>query len=211
MRPGHLFSHGRNHSVAHAPEASPMHFRLVSSLLFLALSLAGLATADDPCRSGPQPKQRPGPYSSLVAVGPQRGQQHCYVCEAGEKPTVIVFARSLSDPLGKLVHGIDRAVGANKAADLRAWVTFLADDQTALDPKVVQWAQKHAVTNVPLGIFEDVVGPPTYLLAREADVTVLLSVKQRVVANFAFRPGELNDAAIDGILKALPRLVSEKK
>jgi hypothetical protein len=180
------------------------------SLTFL-LVITALANGDDPCRSGLRPKQRPGPYSSLVAVGPQRGQQHCYVCEAGEKPTVIVFARSLSEPLGKLVHGIDKAVAANKAADLRAWVTFLADDQTALDPKVVQWGQKHAVKQVPLGIFEDVVGPPTYLLAREADVTVLLSVKQRVVANFAFRPNELNDAAIDGILKTVPQIIGEKK
>jgi hypothetical protein len=109
------------------------------------------------------------------------------------------------------VHRIDKAVADNKVADMRGWVTFLAEDQTALDPKVVQWSQKHAIRNVPLGIFEDIVGPPTYLLARDADVTVLFSVKQRVVANFAFRAGELNDAAIDGILKAVPKIAAEKK
>jgi hypothetical protein len=175
--------------------------------------LAGccLAVADEPCKSGLQPTQRPGPYSSLIAVGPQRGQQHCYICEAEDRPVVIVFARSLSEPLGKLVQGIDRAVIDHKAAELRGWVTFLADDQTALDPKVVQWSQKYAVKNVPLGIFEDTVGPPTYLLAREADVTVLISAKQRVVANFAFRAGELNDPAVDAILKTVPKAVSEKK
>jgi hypothetical protein len=180
-----------------------------SSLALLAIF--GLASADEPCKSGLQPAQRPGPYSSLVAVGPQRGQQHCYVCEAADRPVVIVFARSLSEPLGKLVGRIDRAVGQHKAADLRAWVTFLAEDQTALDPKVVQWGQKHAIKAVPLGVFEDTVGPPTYLIARDADVTVLLSVKQRVVANFAFRAGELNDAAIDAILLAVPKIASEKK
>jgi hypothetical protein len=186
-----------------------MSLRLSST--FALLAVAGLSVADEPCKSGPQPNQRPGPYSSLVAVGPQRGQQHCYVCEAADKPVVIVFARSLSEPLGKLVHQIDKAVASHKAADLRAWVTFLADDQTALDPKVVQWSQKHALRNVPLGIFEDIVGPPTYLLARDADVTVLLSVKQRVVANFAFRAGELNDATIDSIAKAIPRIATDKK
>jgi hypothetical protein len=186
-----------------------MSWRLMPPLVLLLV--CGLASADEPCKSGLQPAQRPGPYSSLVAVGPQRGQQHCFVCEAADKPLVIVFARSLSDPLGKLVHGIDKAVADQKKADLRGWVTFLAEDQTVLDPKVVQWSQKHALKNVPLGIFEDTVGPPTYLLARDADVTVLLSVKQRVVANFAFRAGELNDTAIDGILKAVPRIVGEKK
>ncbi len=170
-----------------------------------------LGTADEPCKSGPQPSQRPGPYSSLVAVGPQRGQQHCYVCEAADRPLVIVFARSLSDPLGKLVQRIDRSLAEHKTAELRGWVTFLAEDQTALDPKVVQWSQKHAIRNMPLGVFEDTVGPPAYLLAREADVTVLLSVKQRVVANFAFRAGELNDAATDAILKAIPKIAAAKK
>src|SRR5205085_11202615 len=131
--------------------------------------------------------------------------------EAADRPTVIVFARSLSEPLGKLVQKVDRALPEHKVAELRGWVTFLAEDQTALDPKVVQWGQKHAIRNIPLGIFEDTVGPPAYLLARDADVTVLLSVKQRVVANFAFREGELNDAAIDTILKTLPKIAPAKQ
>src|SRR5437763_12564172 len=177
----------------------------------MLLTFAGLVLADEPCKSGPQPSQRPGPYSSLVAVGPQRGQQHCYICEAADRPVVIIFARSLSEPLGKLVSRIDRSIGENKSADLRGWATFLTEDQTALDPKVVQWAQKHAIKRMPLGIFEDTVGPPTYLLAREADVTVLLSVKQRVVANFAFRAGELNDSAIDTVLKTVPKIAAAKK
>jgi len=177
----------------------------VASLVALGLA------ADEPCKSGLQPSQRPGPYSSLVAVGPQRGQQHCYVCEAADRPVIIVFGRTLSDPLGKLVNCLDRSIADHKAVEMRGWVTFLAEDQTALDPKIVQWAKKHAIKTVPLGIFEDTVGPPTYLLAREADVTILFSVKQHVVANFAFRAGELNDAAIDGILKAVPRLAAGAK
>jgi hypothetical protein len=167
------------------------------------------AFADDPCRSGPQVNQRPGPYSAVVAVGPQRGQSHCFICEAADRPTVIVFARSLSEPLGKLVHQVDRALAEHKAADLKAWVTFLSEDQTGLDPKVVEWGKKHATGAVPLGVFDDVVGPPSYLLARDADVTVLLSVKQRVVANFAFRAGELTDATAGQVLKALPRILKK--
>jgi hypothetical protein len=180
-----------------------MHFLIGLAALTLA--------ADEPCKSGLRANQRPGPYTALVAVGPQRGQQHCFICEAGDKPLVIIFARQLSDPLGKLVHKLDKAVADHKAADLRGWVTFLADDQTAFDPQVVKWGQRHATGNVPLGIFEDPVGPPTYLLAREADVTILLSVKQRVVANFAFRQGELDEAHVAEILKTLPKMVSAKK
>lgn len=158
-------------------------------------------------KSGPQPNQRTGPYSSLVCVGKERGTQHCYVCESAAKPTIIVFARTLTEPLGKLIKQFDGAVQQHKASDLRSWVTFLADDQTKMDPLIVGWAKKHAISNVPCAVFEDTVGPPAYLLAKDADVTVLLSVKQKVVANFAYRAGELNDSAIAEIVKSIPKIV----
>jgi hypothetical protein len=163
--------------------------------------------AADPCKSGPQQNQRPGPYSALVCVGKERGQQHCYICEAANRPIIVVFARSLNDPTGKLVNKLDAAAKENK--DLRAWVTFLGDDQTKMDPQVVKWAQQHAIANVPCAVYEDTVGPPAYLIAKDADVTVILSVKQKVVANFAFRAGELNDAAITDIVKAIPKIAKK--
>jgi hypothetical protein len=109
------------------------------------------------------------------------------------------------------VQKVDEAVAGNQKGDLRAWVTFLHADQLGLDPKLVAWSQKHGVRRVPLGIFEDVDGPPSYRLAREADVTVLLFVKQKVVANFAFRRGELREDKIAEVMKALPRIVGDKK
>ncbi len=180
------------------------------AFLIASLFLAS-ANADEPCKSGLATNQRPGPYTALVSVGPQRGQQHCFICESADRPVIIVFARGLGEPLGKLVGKLDRALAENKAAELCAWVTFLADDQTTFDSKVVQWSKRHATGGVPLGIFEDLTGPPAYRLSRDAEVTVLLSVKQKVIANFAYRTGELNDAAIADILKTVPRLVLEKK
>jgi hypothetical protein len=178
--------------------------------VFAVLAAISVAAAD-PCKSGPQPNQRPGPYSALVCVGKERGTQHCYICEAANRPVIIVFARTLNEPLGKLVQKLDTAVKDNKDAELRSWVTFLADDQTKLDPLVVKWAKKYAISNVPCAVFEDTVGPPAYLLNKDADVTVLLSVKQKVVANFAFRAGELSDDAIADIVKSVPKIISVKK
>lgn len=165
------------------------------------------SSAAEPCQSGLAIGQRPGPYSFLVSTGKARGQLTCFVCETEDRPAVIVFGRSLSDPLGKLVAQIDKATTEHKKADLRAWVTFLAEDQTTLDPKVVEWGKKHAVGNVPLGVFEDVAGPPSYRVARDADATVLLFVKRKVVANFAFRAGELTDEKAAEVMKALPKIL----
>jgi hypothetical protein len=124
---------------------------------------------------------------------------------------VIVFARSLSEPLAKLVGKLDKALADHKAAELRAWVTLLAEDQSKVDADVVAWAKKNGVRAVPVGVFEDMDGPPSYRLHRDADVTVLLSVKQKVVVNQAFRGGELTDAKIAEIIAALPKIVPAKK
>ncbi len=182
----------------------------VASFAVLAAFLPA-AFAVDPCTSGLAPGQKPGPYSSIVSVGAERGESHCYICDTAERPAAIVFARTLTDPLGKLTAGLDKAVGDHKAADLRAWVTFLSDDQTALDPKLVEWGRKYALRDVPVGVFENLDGPPSYRLSRDADVTVLLFVNRKVVANFAFRPGELTEERVADVLKALPGILPGEK
>jgi hypothetical protein len=176
-----------------------------------AVLLATPAFAAEPCVSGLNPGQKPGPYSSVVSVGPERGQSHCFICDTEDRPAVVVFARKLSDPLGKLTAGLDKAVADNKAAELRAWVTFLAADQSALDAKVVDWGKMYAVRNLSLTVFEDVDGPPSYRLSRDADVTVILFVKRKVVADFAFRDGELTEEKVADVLKALPGVLPAEK
>lgn len=178
-------------------------FRAAVMTLVLALP----ASAAEPVTSGPQAGQRPGPYSFVISTGPQRGQSFCFICDTGDKPAMVVFTRTLSDPLGKLVAQLDKAVPDNKAADLRGWVTLLDKDQPKMDPQLVAWGKKHAIRSMPLGIFEDDKGPPSYRLASDAEVTVLLFVKRKVVANFAFRAGELDDKAAARIAEALPRII----
>src|SRR5438552_8413969 len=105
------------------------------SPILSAAIVAVVSLAAEPCVSGLNPGQKAGPYSSIVSVGPERGQSHCFICDTEERPAVIVFARKMSDPLGKLTAGLDKAVADNKSAELRSWVTFLAADQLTLDPK----------------------------------------------------------------------------
>src|SRR5438477_12917293 len=93
-------------------------------ILVLMLLPVGVSTAE-PLVSGLKPGQRPGPYAAVVCTGPNRGKAHCYICEAADKPVVIVLARKMSDPLGKLVQGLDQALVTHKSAELRGWVTFL--------------------------------------------------------------------------------------
>jgi hypothetical protein len=157
---------------------------------------------------------QPGPYAMIVVTGPQRGKSHCFICETADKPAIIIFARKPNDTLAKLASGVNKALVTHKDVDLRSWMTFLHEDQASIDDRIVQWAKKHALTNLPLSVFEDVGGPPSYRLNQDAEVTVLLMVKQKVVGNFAFRQGELNETGVEDILKAVETLVTsggEKK
>jgi len=167
-----------------------------------------ILSAGEPLVSGLKSGQRPGPYSSVVCTGPERGKLHCFVCEAADRPVAIVLARKMSDPLGKLVQGLDKALQADK--ELRSWVTFLYDDQTAVDADVVKWGKTHGIRNVPLAVFEDPDGPPAYRLSKAAEVTVLLAVKQKVVKNFSFRAGALTEAKAQSVLQALPEITGKK-
>jgi hypothetical protein len=180
-------------------------------LVSFAFCLLPFAFSAEPCQSGPQCGQRPGPYSFLVATGPKRGQQHCYICETGDRPAVIVFARTPNDSLGKFVAKLDQALPTHKAANPNAWVTFLSDDQPALEPKLVEWSRRHGLANIPVGVFEDNDGPPSYRLSRDAEVTILLAVNQKVVLNFALRGGELTEEKGKEILDGLPKIVGERK
>jgi hypothetical protein len=181
-------------------------------LLSLPLALASVLTLNtaDPCVSGVPVGKRPGPYSFLVATGTQRGKQTCFICEQHEanKPAAVVFARTLNEPLARLLDKLEAAGTEHKEAGYKVWMTQLAT--TADLDLLSKWAQKEGLKNVPIGAYEDADGPPSYKLNKDADVTVILFAKQKVVANFAFRSGELDNKAIEEVLKAVPQLFEAK-
>ncbi|HEX3146979.1 MAG TPA: hypothetical protein VHR66_02790 [Gemmataceae bacterium] len=182
-----------------------MRMGALVSLLFLSV----VATAADPCVSGPQLGQRPGPYSFLVATGPERGQPTCYVCETAEKPGVIVFARSLSEPLAKLMGACDNAVASRPKEAMRSWMTVLGEKTIGLDD-LGKWATQSGLKAVPVGVFDDPVGPPSYRLASDADITVLVFENRKVLANFAFRKGELDETAVKKVAAEMVKLGGKK-
>jgi hypothetical protein len=167
--------------------------------------------AEEPLVSGPKVGQRPMPYAFVLATGPNRGTSFCYICDTADKPAAIVFARSLSDPLGKLAAKLDQAAADAVVPGFRGWLTLLANGpQPDAEDRLAAWGRKHAVRQMPLGVFEDEVGPPAYRLSKQADVTVVLFVNQKTVATFAFRAGELTDARIGEVMKALQKLKEVK-
>jgi hypothetical protein len=177
------------------------------ALLAFVFTTGALVAEDPALKSGLAVGQRPGPYAFVLATGPQRGQAFCYICDTADKPAAIIFARSLTEPLGKLAAKLDQAAADGTIPQMRSWLTLLDDGkQPDLERRLVAWGLQHAIKTMPLGIFDDEVGPPSYRLNRDAQATVLLFVKQKVVANFAFRAGDITEAKIAEVGKALDLL-----
>jgi len=113
---------------------------------------------------------------------------------------VSIFARELTDNLASLVKQVDEQVSQNEAAKMAAFVVILSEDADATAPQLEELAKAQSIKNVPLTIFDGEAGPPSYKIAEDADVTVLLWKGQEVKANRAFAAGELNDETIKSVL-----------
>lgn len=118
-----------------------------------------------------------------------------------------VFTRSLTDDLASLVKGIDSFVAKNKSEQAAAFVVLLSDDPDADEAKLKEFAKKHDIKNVPLTLFDGEAGPPSYKVAKDAEVTVLLWKERDVKANHAFGKGGLNAAGVEKVLADTPKIL----
>jgi hypothetical protein len=120
---------------------------------------------------------------------------------------VNVFTRSLTDNLASLVKEIDSFVGKNKSQQAAAFVVLLSSDPDADEAKLKEFAKKHNIKNVPLTLFDGETGPPSYKVAKDADLTVLLWRERDVKANHALKKGELNESAVEKIMADTPKIL----
>ena len=89
-----------------------------------------------------------------------------------------------------------------------SFVVFLNDDPS-LPATLKGLAEKEGVKQTVLATFAPA-GPPAYHVAPDAAVTVVLYTHHKVVANYAFREGELTDKAIDAITADLPKILTQE-
>lgn len=183
--------------------------RSMTFAVLLTLATASITRAASPLMSGPKVGSEPGMYPVVLSTGPDRGKPTCLFCAAGARPIVAVFARTPDEGLARLAARLDKALAAHKAAQLRSWIAFVSKDPDALDSQLVRWSQQHHLRALPVGIYVDPTegGPENYRLAREANVTVVMSSRQKVTAVFAFVQGELTDAAVEQVLNRVPELI----
>lgn len=177
----------------------------------LAVCAGTALGAPQAVRSGPQVGERPLPFTSNVVTGPNRGKQHCYICELKDEPAVLVFARRPDAATARLLRELREAVREHENEKLFGWLVFLGEEGAApeadLERRAYELARQHGVTSLPITALGDPAGPPGYQIAPEAEVTVLVFRSGKVLYNRAYRAREWNVGAAGAALKELPRWI----
>jgi hypothetical protein len=120
----------------------------------------------------------------------------------------MIFAREVTGPLASLVKKIDEETVKHKSDRMGSFVVFLNDDEKLQD-QLKDLVKKEDIKRCILTI-DNPAGPGPYKVAKDADVTVVLYENRTVKANFAFKRGELNDAAIQHILADIPKILPKE-
>ena len=124
----------------------------------------------------------------------------------------MLFARDVPGPLGMLLKQIEDTIAQNKAADMRSFAAFPTADRKGMEPKLLQLAQQAKLSEAySLVIPEDPATVKPYKLNPEAELTVVLFKKWKVVGNFAFKAGQFKDADVAPIVAALVKIVPSKE
>jgi hypothetical protein len=179
------------------------HLCGLTALLAVALVLS-VASAEEP-QSGRQVGEKVVPFHPLNCTGDHSGEKYCLICQNGDNPVAMIFARQVSPELTKLIKRIDQATGKNKERNMGSFVVLLSESDN-LEKELKELAKKEKIQHCILTI-DHPEGPEDYHIAPEAEVTVILYTKLTVKANRAFKKGDLNDKAIDAIVADLGKIL----
>ena len=177
----------------------------------LVLGLASVASAE--MTSGPQAGEMVGAFTVTKVTGNPDdgvadGRTLCYRCKMGQRPVVMVFARSADEKLAKLLKKIEEEVEEHQSEKLTSFVNMIGTDAESLKKATADFAAKHGIKRIAFVVPEHAEnGPPDFKIAPEADVTVVCYKGGEVKANHAFAKGALYDDKIDAIVEASCSLV----
>ncbi|MCO8123871.1 hypothetical protein NHH03_19150 [Stieleria sp. TO1_6] len=184
--------------------------RLIMSVAVLGMMFGSVVSAADTATECLKSGDAIGAfYVTKVAGaeddGVENGQELCYRCKYGKRPMVMVFARDTGGKVDQLVKELDSAVGANKEAQLKSFVTLIGEDASALKENAAKFAKASGAKNVPVVVAQDnVTGPTSYKIAKDAAVTIIVANESEVIASHSFDKAEKVDvAAVMGEVKKM--------
>jgi hypothetical protein len=178
--------------------------RLPLSPLVLAL-FTPYVLSEDALRSGPQPGQeKNGPFLTYTwhINGPKAGK-HAFASGdlfINPRPSVFVFTRSMEKSVIELAKKLETEA---TQSNLFVSVVLLGQDQKPGD-RLKAVAKQESIRAVILSYNMGIGDEKIWQITKEAEITVLLYTRERrLLANFAYRPGEFNEKAIRAVVRSL--------
>jgi hypothetical protein len=173
--------------------------------VILSAMVVSVALAEPP-KSGPQVGQKvPGPFRPLHATGPDAGEKLCLYCKNGPNPVAMIFAREVTPAVVSLVKKIDAATTAHQDVKMGSFIVFLNDTEE-LSAELKRLAAKEKISETILSV-DSPTGPPSYKIAKDAEVTVVLYTHHTVRANHTFRKGELHERSVAAIVADVAKIL----
>lgn len=180
--------------------------RAVVTAVAMVLVTAAVASAE--VTSGPQVGERVGAFTVTKVTGNpddgvEDGKKLCYRCKMGQRPVVMVFARSADDSLASFLKELEEEIEEHADTKLTAFVNMIGADEESLKKAAADFAAKHEITRVAFVIPEDVKnGPEDFKISPDADITVVCYKGGEVKANHAFARGGLTAEKAEAIVEA---------
>jgi hypothetical protein len=213
----------------------PTMRRGVVGVLAGALALVVTSQAADEIKSGPQAGQLlPGPVQSFNVTGTRADKFHCLVVHYGLSPAVLIFAREPpagDNAFATLVKKLDALAKKYHDHRLGVSVIFIAEPKEGEDGKVraqvsdlgkklKTFAKENEMDNLVFSVIstKDTLkefgpaqeGLKRYAISPDADLTVVLYHRHKVVHNHAFAKDKLSDKDVETILNQTEKLVPRK-
>ena len=91
---------------------------------------------------------------------------------------------------------------------MAAFVTVLTNDPDATEGALKKVAEEQKIQRTPLTVFENNVGPSSYKIGENADVTVMMWVGSNVKVNHAFAAGELNADSVAKVVADTAKILN---
>src|SRR5688572_23251914 len=136
------------------------------------------------------------------ADGVEVGKELCYRCKYGARPQVMVFTRTTGGEVANLTKELNAAIAANADKNLTAFVNVMSADKAAAEKAAKELAAAGS-TSVPVVVpVENENGPANYGINPDAEVTVLIANKMKVVSSKGYKASELDAAAVLKDVKA---------
>lgn len=186
-------------------------FQVTGVAMAMVLGLAVTASAE--VTSGPQVGDMVGAFTVTKVTGNPDdgvadGKTLCYRCKMGQRPVVMVFARSADESFAKFLKKLEGELEEHADEKLTAFVNMVGTDAESLKKAAADFVAKNGIKRVAFVIPEDLEnGPPEFKISPDADVTVVCYKGGTVKANHAFAKGGLSDEKIDALVEASCKLV----